>query len=157
MLIRTAAVLLFGAILALAQQDDHQSMVNMHGDHVMGFSHDKTTHHFELNYDGGVIDVRANDVHDTESRDQIRSHFHHMAQMFADGNFSAPMLVHGTDVPGTATMAHLKDQLHWDLQETPRGARIVVVADTKPALDALHDFLRFQIKDHDTGDCTAVR
>jgi len=44
-------------------------MVNMHGDEQMGFSHEKTTHHFELNYDGGAIDVRANDVRDTESRD----------------------------------------------------------------------------------------
>ena len=54
--------------------------------------------------DGGIIDVRANDVKDTESRDQIRSHFHHIAQMFAEGNFNAPMLVHNRAVPGTATM-----------------------------------------------------
>src|SRR5580693_9257325 len=98
-------------------QDDHQAMVNAHGDHVMGFSHEKTTHHFELNYDGGVIDVRANDVPDTESRDQIRSHFGHIAQMFAAGNFNAPMLVHVVAVPGTATMTRLKDQLHWNLEE----------------------------------------
>jgi hypothetical protein len=51
-------------------QDQHQ-MVNEHGDKVMGFSHEKTTHHFELSYEGGTIDVRANDVKDIESRDQI--------------------------------------------------------------------------------------
>ncbi len=132
-------------------------MVNQHGDHVMGFSHEKTTHHFELHYDGGVIDVRANDVKDTESRDQIRAHFHHIAQMFAAGNFNAPMLVHSTTVPGTETMSRLKDQLHWDLQEMPRGARLVITADNKTALDAVHEFLRFQIEDHKTGDCTAIR
>ena len=68
-------------------------LVNEHGDHVSGFSHEKTTHHFELNYDGGVINVRSNDVRDTESQDQIRNHFRHIAQMFAEGNFNAPMLV----------------------------------------------------------------
>jgi len=136
---------------------DHQAMVNEHGDHVMGFSHEKTTHHFELHYDGGVIDVRANDAKDTESRDQIRSHFHHIAQMFANGNFNVPMLVHSTTVPGTETMTRLKDQLHWDLQETPRGARIMITADNREALDAVHQFLRFQIEDHKTGDCTAIR
>jgi hypothetical protein len=94
-MIRTAAFFVLGAALVFAQ--DHQAMVNEHGDHVMGFSHEKTTHHFELNYDGGVIDVRANDVKDTESRDQIRGHFQHIAQMFAAGNFNAPMLVHGTN------------------------------------------------------------
>jgi len=86
-MIRTAAFLILGSVLAFSQ--DHQTMVNGHGDHVMGFSHEKTTHHFELNYDGGAIDVRANDVRDTESRDQIRSHFRHIAQMFA-GAISMP-------------------------------------------------------------------
>ena len=154
--LRTVAVFVMGAFLAIAQQD-HQAAVNEHGDHVMGFSHDKATHHFELDYDGGLIDVRANDANDTETRDQIRSHFHHIARMFADGNFNAPMLVHGTNVPGTATMTQLKDQIHWELQETSRGARLRITADNKAALDAVHQFLRFQIEDHQTGDCTAVR
>ena len=142
--------------IAIASAQDHHTMVNEHGDHVMGFSHDKTTHHFELHYDGGAIDVRANDVKDAESRDQIRSHFRHIAQMFSGGNFNAPMLVHGVAVPGTATMTKLKDQLHWNLEETPRGAKLVVIADNKPALDALHEFLRFQIRDHQTGDCPMI-
>ncbi len=152
---RTAVLLLLGTVLAFSQ--DHQAMVNQHGDHVMGFSHEQTTHHFELNYDGGVIDVRANDVTDLASRDQIRAHIRHIAGMFAGGNFSAPMLVHSTNVPGTATMSRLRDQLHWTVQETPRGARLVITADNKPALDAVHEFLRFQIADHQTGDCPMVR
>jgi len=154
LMIRTAAFFFLGAFLAFSQ--DHQAIVNEHGNHVMGFSHEGTTHHFELNYDGGGIDVRANDVRDTESRDQIRSHFRHIAQMFAAGNFNAPMLVHSSTVPGTATMTRLKDQLHWDLQETARGARIKITADNKTALDAVHEFLRFQIEDHKTGDCPMV-
>jgi hypothetical protein len=152
-MIRTAV---FFALAALAFSQDRQTVVNEHGDHVMGFSHEKTTHRFELNYDGGAIDVRANDIKDADSRDQIRNHFHHIAQMFAEGNFSAPMLVHGTNVPGTATMTRLKDQLHWALTETQRGARITVTADNKDALDAVHEFLRFQIQDHQTGDCPMV-
>ena len=151
---RTLSFLFLGSALVFAQ--DHQTMVNEHGDQVMGFSHDKTTHHFELHYDGGVIDVRANDVKDTESRDQIRGHFRHIAQMFSEGNFNAPMLVHGVAVPGTATMTKLKDQLHCSLKDTPRGARLAVTADNKAALDAVHEFLRFQIQDHQTGDCPMV-
>lgn len=154
-MIRLASVLLVGACLALAQ--DHHAAVNEHGDHMMGFSHEKTTHHFELSYDGGAIDVRANDVNDTRSRDEIRSHFHQIVQMFAEGNFNVPMLVHSTTVPGTATMTRLKNQLHWDLAETLHGARITITADNEPALDAVHEFLRFQIEDHQTGDCPMVR
>ena len=151
---KTASLLLLGAALAFSQ--DHHQMVNEHGDQVMGFSHEKTTHHFELSYEGGAIDVRANDVKDAQSRDEIRSHFRHIAQMFTDGNFAAPMLVHSTNVPGTAIMSKLKGDLHWTLAETPRGARLTVVADNKPALDAVHEFLRFQIEDHQTGDCPMI-
>ena len=114
-------------MLAVAQ--DHQVLVNEHGDHVMGFSHEKTTHHFELNYDGGAIDVRTNDAKDAASRNQIRNHFRHIAHMFAAGDFNAPMLVHSTAVPGTATMTNLRDQLHWELRQTPRKARIKITAD----------------------------
>src|SRR5438132_136380 len=124
MITKATLFLLLGA-LSFAQ--DHHQMVNEHGDKVMGFSHEKTTHHFELTYDGGAIDVRADDVKDTESREQIRSHFRHIAQMFAAGNFEAPMLVHSTNVPGTAVMTKLKDQLHWTLSETARGARLTIV------------------------------
>ena len=143
--------------LALAQQMDHDKMVRANGDQHMGFSHEKTTHHFELNYDGGVIDVRADDTKDAESIGQIQSHFQHIAQMFSAGNFNVPMLVHGVDVPGTAAMTKIKDQIHWELQRVPRGARINITADNKAARDAVHEFLRFQIADHKTGDCTMVR
>ena len=124
---------------------------------AMGFDQEKTTHHFVLTSDGGLIEARANDIRDTASVGQIRGHFQHIVHLFAEGNFNAPMLVHSQDVPGTATMARLKGDLHWELQELPRGARITITADNKEALDAVHDFLRFQIADHITGDCTAVR
>jgi hypothetical protein len=139
------------------QNTNHQAALNQHGDQVMGFSHEKTTHHFVLTADGGLIEVRTNDIRDAASLRQIRSHFQHIVSMFAAGNFNAPMLVHSQNVPGTATMTRLKADLHWDLQEIPRGARITITADNKETLDAVHDFLRFQIADHQTGDCTAVR
>ena len=157
---RATILLVLAATLSFAQDHqnmDHQAALNQHGDQVMGFSHEKTSHHFVLTTDGGLIEVRAKDLTDTASLSQIRGHFQHIVRLFADGNFNAPMLVHSQDVPGTATMARLKSSLHWDMQEIPRGARLTIAADNKEALDAVHDFLRFQIADHGTGDCTAVR
>ena len=156
---KTAAlilVLLMSAGLAYGQQD-HAAAMNERGDHVMGFSHDKTTHHFELNQDGGLIEVRVNDSKDTASLDMIRSHFQHIAKMFAAGNFNAPMLVHGQAVPGTATMTRLKDDIHWELSEIPRGAQIKIVADNKEASDAIHELLHYQIAYRKTGDCPSNR
>ncbi len=155
-MIRTTICFLLVTAMACAQQD-HQAQVNEHGDHVMGFPHEKTTHHFELNQQGGLIEVRTNNLKDTVSRDQIRDHFQHIVRMFANGNFDAPMLVHSTAVPGTAAMTKLRSQIHWALSQTPRGARINITTDSKEALDAVHEFLRFQIGDHQTGDCMMVR
>jgi len=152
MTIRVLALALLASTPAFCQHD-HTAEMNTRGAHVMGFSQETTTHHFVLTFDGGIIDVRANDLKDTAGRDEIRMHFRHIGQMFAKGDFSDPMLVHATNVPGTAVMKQLKDELHWDVTETPRGAKMVVTADNKPALDALHEFLRYQIRDHKTGDC----
>jgi len=158
---RVALVILIGVCFVYGQQDhqshDNHSMVNEHGDKIMGFSHEKTTHHFVLTEDGGLIEVHANDLRDTAALEQIRTHFQHIVHMFAEGNFNAPMLVHSQNVPGTAIMTRRKTDLHWELQEIPRGARITITADNKEVLDAVHDFLRFQIADHQTGDCTAIR
>src|SRR5262245_26913470 len=66
-----------------SQHEDHHDGVNQRGDMAMGFSHAKTTHHFLLKSDGGVIQVDANDAGDMTSRDQIRQHLKHIAKKFA--------------------------------------------------------------------------
>ena len=76
-------------------QSSRQESVVQRGDHVMGFSHDATTHHFHLLKDGGEIIVAANQSSDKASIDEIRMHLSHVAKMFSDGNFNAPMLIHG--------------------------------------------------------------
>lgn len=54
--------------------DGHHDQVDRRGDQAMGVSHAKTTHHFRLKMDGGIIEVSANDSDDHASRDQIRRH-----------------------------------------------------------------------------------
>src|SRR5258708_1894822 len=81
------------------------------GDQVRGFSHDKTIHHFRLYADGGAIEAEATGSQDAASRDAIRSHFTHIAKMFAAGDFTAPMLIHVQNPPGTAEMSRLCDAI----------------------------------------------
>jgi hypothetical protein len=126
------------------------------GEHVMGFSHETTTHHFQLFKDGGEIVVAANDVKDKSSIDQIRSHLGHIAKMFSTGNFNAPMIIHDTNPPGVATMARLKEQIRYEFSETDRGARIRLVTASPETTDAVHAFLLFQIVDHRTGDAPTI-
>src|SRR2546430_12180329 len=158
---RTLPLLLSLAILpgiASAQQnpspdqDKRSEAVVKRGEHVMGFSHDATAHHFRLFNDGGEIDVRANDPKDKASIDQIRTHLGHIAKMFASGNFKAPMLIHDTNPPGTATMTRLKERIRYEFSETDRGARIRLVTSSPEATDSVHAFLVFQIVHHRTHD-----
>ena len=122
----------------------------------MGFDQDKTVHHFRLHPDGGAIDIAVRDAGDTVNRDAIRAHLPHIAAMFGDGNFEAPMLIHATDVPGTKQMAALKDRVRFVYVETAGGGRLDVFTTDAAALAAVHEFMRFQIRDHGTGDTTAV-
>ena len=135
----------------LYAQHDHDA-VNQRGDHVMGFSHEKTTHHFLIQKDGGTIQVEANDPKDTESRDQIQAHLPHIAKMFAAGNFQAPMLVHDTVPPGVPTMQRLMSEISYRYEKTDRGGRVRITTQNAEAVEAIHDFLKFQIADHKTGD-----
>jgi hypothetical protein len=138
-----------------AQSQDHSAHhagVNERGDHAMGFSHLKTTHHFILLKTGGSIEVSANDEKDTASRDQIRQHLAHIAKMFADGNFNTPMFIHATVPPGAETMKRLKSEIAYSFEKTEQGGRVKIETANAEALTAVHEFLRFQIEDHHTGD-----
>ena len=144
-------LLLTAALVAL--QGAHAT--DQHGAMVMGFDQDKTAHHFLLYEDGGTIAVGVKDPADTQNRDAIRSHLPHIAMMFGDGNFDAPMLVHNsTSVPGTKTMAANKDRIRYTYVETPTGGRVDIVTADKDALAAVHAFLKYQITEHKTGDPT---
>lgn len=143
-------------LLAQEATQSHHSGMNARGDQVMGFSHDKTTHHFLLYPDGGAIDISANDPGDVRSRDQIRMHLQHIAGMFSEGNFNAPMLIHAQTPPGVPKLQRLHKDVSYRLEETDRGARIRIASSNAGAVRAVHEFLRFQIQDHQTGDPQAV-
>ena len=136
--------------------DSHLKSVNEQGDKAMGFSHEKTTHHFRLYPDGGVIEVTANNPSDTESRDQIRKHLGHIAQMFSNGNFDAPMLTHGKVPPGVPVLQKLKSEVAYTFVEVEYGGKVRIKTNNQEALAAVYEFLRFQISDHQTGDSTEI-
>jgi hypothetical protein len=139
------------AMMEMGQMGEH-SMMMQHGEKVMGFSQTQTTHHFFLKRDGGVIQVETNDPNDTHNRDLIRTHLTHIAQAFAAGDFSDPLAVHDKVPDGVPVMQRLKGDIRYTFEQTPRGGRVVINTSNPPALDAIHQFLRFQVSEHQTGD-----
>jgi hypothetical protein len=134
----------------------HHKGVAERGDHVMGFSHEKTTHHFRMFADGGAIEVQASDPKDVTSREQIRKHLAHIVTMFAAGDFSGPMMVHGRVPPGVPAMKRLKGEITYKFSELEQGGVVRITTRNSEAIKAVHEFLTFQIEDHQTGDSTKV-
>lgn len=157
-----ASLILAVATLAIVyaqhpKTDMTDEQMNKRGDHVMGFDHTKTTHHFLLQESGGSIEVTANSSNDVQSSEQIRMHLKHIATMFAEGNFKAPMLIHDQTPPGIPLMQKLKREIEYNFEEIDRGGAVRIATKNPTALKAIYEFLRFQIREHKTGDSLDVK
>lgn len=135
---------------------DHLAAVNERGEKEMGFSQTKTRHHFLLRKDGGAIQVEVNDPQDLAARAQIRSHLTEIAKAFTAHDFETPLAVHGQIPPGVPQMKTLSKSIKYEYQELPNGGRVRISTDNAEALTAIHEFLRFQITDHQTKDSLEV-
>ncbi len=163
---KTAIVAAFLAVASMAygQQEskqespaEHHDQMMKHGEMAMGFSQAKATHHFHLSASGGSIEVQTNEPSDTASREHIRRHLQEISKAFAAGDFSSPMLTHGKVPPRVAEMQRSKANLSYSYVETDRGGKVLISAANPEALKAVHEFLRFQIEEHQTGDLETVQ
>ena len=86
----------------------------------------------------------------------IRSHLTHIVAMFSNGEFAIPMFVHDQVPPGVPVMKDKHAEISYSFEELPAGGRVHITTTHPEALKAIHDFLRFQIGDHHTGDTTDI-
>ena len=129
-----------------------EAELDQRGDKVMGFDHARTTHHFRIEADGGIIQVEANDAADVESRQAIRTHLAEIAGAFSRGDFSSPYAIHQRVMPGVPVLIEKKEAVRYRYEETERGAQVRIITEDPAAVAAVHEFLRAQIGDHRTGD-----
>ena len=60
------------------------------------------------------------------------------------------MLIHAQEPPGVPAMKRAGAAIAYKYELLPRGGRVVLHTDAH--VTAIHEFLRFQITDHQTGD-----
>ena len=161
---RTLAGLLFVSGLAavataqdhahckVAGSDAHRAQVDHRHDEATGVGHEATVHHFLLAEDGGSIRLEVNDASQVEARDHIREHLQLVARSFAAGDFSLPMLIHDQTPPGVEVMKKRKGKIQYAYSSSDNGGLVRISTHDARALDAVHQFLRFQIRDHGTSD-----
>jgi hypothetical protein len=126
------------------------------GTESMGFDQDKTTHRFRLSETGGAIEVVANDAAEEATVAQVRSHLQEIATDFSRGDFGKPFATHGEVPPGVRTMQERRNTLAFRYEDTPAGGRVRIATSDRKAAEAVHQFLRYQIREHATGDPLAV-
>jgi hypothetical protein len=135
----------------LAQLQREQEL-KKRGIAAMGFDQDAVAHHFLLKPTGGAIEVDVRDPVDTKTLDAIRTHLREIAKQFAEGDFRAPFATHAEVPPGVPALQRLKSTITCSYGQTASGARVEIVTENSDALAAVHEFLRYQIAEHHTGD-----
>ena len=143
--------------------DEHQAQMKKdaelkkRGDLAMGFDESATTHHFRLTPTGGAIDVSVKDAKDEANRAQIRSHPREIAGEFSVGDFQKPFATHAETPAGVDVMRQLRGDITYAFEESASGGRVRITTVSPVALAAVHDFLRYQIREHATGDALTVQ
>jgi hypothetical protein len=128
--------------------DARYTDVQARGATVMGVDQYTSTHVFEDLPDGGRILLVRQDTTDTAGVTTIRAHLRAIADSFSRGIFSSPAAVHAMTVPGTETMARLRDRIGYAVTPRTGGGEMRMTTADPEALAAIRDFLAFQRMDH---------
>jgi len=127
------------------------------GAEAMGFDQEATTHHFTLAPAGGSIEVTANNERDDATIAAVRTHLQSIATDFSRGEFAKPSQTHGEVPPGVHEMQRNRAAISYRYEDLPHGGAVRIVTADRRARKAVHDFLRYQIKEHRTGDSIEVK
>ncbi len=123
---------------------------------AMGFDQDETRHHFRLLATGGAIEVVVTDPADSATLDRVRTHLKQIADEFGRGEFGRPFATHGEIPPGVPTLSDRRKRVMYAYEDVPAGGRVRIATSDSKALAAVHAFLRYQIREHATGDSLAI-
>lgn len=145
------------ACLMMQNQGSHVAGVNTRGDTAMGFSHEKTGHHFRAPQRQRLIEVDAKGPADVQSREQVRIHLTQFAHRFSSGDFGLPMFIHSRVPPGVPVIKKLGSEITYRYEPTERGGIVRIRGTNEEAIRSIHEFLKFQIADHRTGDSAQIQ
>ena len=154
-----ALVVVVGGVIVVQRRRDadaqvqitaRQTEVGQRGAQVMPFDQNLTTHQFAKSATGGVETVTANDPNDRNQVTLVQDHLQHERDLFATGDFSDPMAIHGHQMPGIADLQHgaTTGQMTVTYEALPAGARITYTAATPALVDTVHTWFDAQLMDH---------
>lgn len=131
--------------------DSAFAKLQQRGESAMGVNQYTSQHVFEPLPDGGRVVLQRKES-DPEGEATIQAHMRTIAAAFSRGDFAVPGFVHATsEVPGTAVMKRLKQEITYTPRDLPLGGEVVISSKNPEAVAAIHEFLAFQRMDHRAG------
>ncbi|MFE7841255.1 aspartate carbamoyltransferase [Streptomyces sp. NPDC057474] len=130
------------------RRTDRQETVAEHGQTVMPFDLEQTTHRFTATETGGVQDVVADQSDDAKQIGLIRTHLQQEAKAFSRGDFGDPAQIHGDSMPGLKGLQEGYERIEVRYRERPEGATLTYATDEPALVDALHTWFKAQLSDH---------
>lgn len=127
--------------------DSAFSALQERGGRIMRVDQYQSVHRFDALPDGGRIELQSL-AGDSADVAQIRRHFGEIHALFVAGDFSTPMAVHATAVPGTGVMAERRSRIRYTLRDLPNGAELRLTTTDPEVVRAIHEFLAFQRGEH---------
>jgi hypothetical protein len=134
------------------KQMQKEEALKKRGAEAMGFDQDATTHHFKLTPSGGSIEVTVKNKDDATMIAAVRSHLRSIAADFARGDFDKPFQTHGEVPPGVPVMKDNSPKITYRYEDSAQGGAVRIETKDAGSLAAVHEFLRYQITEHGTGD-----
>jgi hypothetical protein len=140
--------LLVGAGCGAPPQNGRQAMVHEMGHQVMPFDLKKTLHVFEMTESGGVQQVIARDPTDKRQITFIQHHLQLETGRFRHGDFSDPLSLHGTDMPGLKDLAAGAARIKIEFMALTNGGQITFTTHDLHLITAVHRWFGAQLSDH---------
>lgn len=144
--------LLFFSTLAYAEEQaspQRMSEVQHQRQFQVPYATDQALETISKTVHGGVMHVISKTPDDAEQIKKIQDYLSNMASNFGKGDFSETERMHGADMPGLRQLKTAKtDDIRYEYKSLPNGAQIHFTTEYPQFVQALHEWLDAQAKDH---------
>jgi hypothetical protein len=119
---------------------------------ALGTSVDKVAQHYYLVKNGGVIELTAKDPNDTATIKAIQKYLDAQKDLFEKGKNESEAEVHGKVPDGSPALKKLRNDITFYSGKTDDGGVLRMFTTNEQARQAVYDFMKFEIGEHQTGD-----
>jgi len=119
---------------------------------TLGTDIDKVAQHYYLVKNGGVIELTAKDPNDTATIKAIQKYLDMQKDLFEKGKNETEAEVHGKVPAGQPLLKKMRNDINFFTSKTENGAVLRMFTVNDQARQAVYDFMKFEIGEHQTGD-----